>query len=848
MNGQTRREGWRDWLLVGLAYLVVALLMTCPLILHFNDGLGGSHGDNLIFIWDRWWLRKAWEEGHNPYFTPYMFYPNGPLLFFHSMSWLNVLTWIALEPLVGEMGSYNLSILANLVLCGLSASALLRYLGVGKGTAFVGGLIYAYYPHHMSSVMKQPNLASVQWLPLYTLFLIRATRGGKYTTGLLAGLFLALTALSDWHLLTMAGILTTLWLVYSLVRERKTWGWYSLRNLALAGIVLALVTGPLLFPMVRYMIGGSRIEEIMAEQDVLYQADLLAYLVPSRFHPVFEPLLNLNSFYWSHFLHNRNWQAFPGYTVLGLLGYVVIRRSHRSAFWAFLALVLWALALGPYLRVAGHLVRGIPLPYQLVADLPFVRALRAPDRLNAILALPVSVPAAFSVSDLLTKTRQRWNWGGLAVGGTTALLGCLILFEYLVVPFPLAQPRVSPFYESLRSEDGQFALFDVPTGWGASRHYMYYQTVHHRPIVEGHVSRPIGDVYRFFRKVPLLTRVGEYDKEWKLDLPDISRQLSALADANVRYLIVHKDLLRTEDQLMGWLDWITLRPCYEDEQILVYSTRPEYGRDFQWEHDLGAEVGVIQASAVAADVLSDTLSQGSLLEVEIRWGSRAAPERDLLVEMALVLENGETAQQARWPVMDDWATDRWPAGAVAIGHYGFQIDPLIPGGTYSVQVSLLDSESLAPVGKSAAVDAITIHEQPRRFEPPEPATALDVSFEEQLRLLGYDMHVDGQSLALTLHWQALCDACETWKFFVHVIDPSTGMVVAQADVMPRNWTYPTNWWAFGEYVDDTIVVPLEEVPSGTFQVAVGVYHPDSGVRLITSTGADQVVLPEGIIR
>ena len=73
-------------------------------------------------------------------------------------------------------------------------------------------------------------------------------------------------------------------------------------------------------------------------------------------------------------------------------------------------------------------------------------------------------------------------------------------------------------------------------------------------------------------------------------------------------------------------------------------------------------------------------------------------------------------------------------------------------------------------------------------------------------------------------------------------------MVAQADVMPHDWAYPTNWWAQGEYVDDTIVVSLEEAPPGVFQVAVGVYHPETGVRLVTSTGEDQIVLPEEIAR
>jgi hypothetical protein len=579
----------------------------------------------------------------------------------------------------------------------------------------------------------------------------------------------------------------------------------------------------------------------MAEQSTVYQTDLLAYVIPSRYHPVFERLFNLDAFYKSHFSHNRNWQAFPGYLVLALMGYAFVRHVRRGSFWALLALVFWVLALGPYLRVAGHLVQGIPLPYHLVANLFFMSALRAPNRLNAILALPVTVLATLSISDLFTKAKRHWNWKKRTIFWASALLGCLILFEYLVLPFPLMQPRVSPFYELLRSEDGQFAVLDVPTGWGASRYHMYYQTIHHRPIVEGHISRPIGDPYRFMRQIPLLSSVNQYN-DWELAFPGVSRQLGFLADAGVRYVIVHKDMAR-DDQLSAWLDWITLQPIFEDEQLLVYTTQPEYGRDFRWQHDLGAEIGVIQASLRA-----DSLSQGEVLETEIRWGSRASLGKNLLVQIALTSEEGSAVQQARWPILQGWAMEQWPAGMVAIDHYRFQVSPFAPEGVYSVNVSLLDSATRTPVGDSATIGTVAIRELPRRFEPSEPTTALDAVFGEQLHLLGYDMQLNHERLTLTLHWQALCSMTETWKFFVHIVDPNTGEVVTQTDVMPRGWTYPTTWWVPGEYVEDTIVISLEDVPANNLQVVVGVYHPETGERLVTFTGEDQVVLPEEIAR
>ena len=90
--------------------------------------------------------------------------------------------------------------------------------------------------------------------------------------------------------------------------------------------------------------------------------------------------------------------------------------------------------------------------------------------------------------------------------------------------------------------------------------------------------------------------------------------------------------------------------------------------------------------------------------------------------------------------------------------------------------------------------------------------------------------------------------------FVHLFDPETGAVVAQDDAVPRRWMYPTTRWEAGEVVSDEIPLSMENVPDGQYQLAVGIYHPDSGDRLPVTDAADeelpggQLVLPEEISR
>jgi len=61
--------------------------------------------------------------------------------------------------------------------------------------------------------------------------------------------------------------------------------------------------------------------------------------------------------------------------------------------------------------------------------------------------------------------------------------------------------------------------------------------------------------------------------------------------------------------------------------------------------------------------------------------------------------------------------------------------------------------------------------------------------------------------------------------------------------VPRQWTYPTNWWEGGEVVSDEIALPLENVPAGVYRISVGIYDPDTMERLPAQTG-DSVPLDD----
>ena len=66
----------------------VSLVLTHPLALHpASTELDDGTLDCFQFIWNVWWMRVSLLDLHtNPFFTRYLFYPQGVSLLFHTLS------------------------------------------------------------------------------------------------------------------------------------------------------------------------------------------------------------------------------------------------------------------------------------------------------------------------------------------------------------------------------------------------------------------------------------------------------------------------------------------------------------------------------------------------------------------------------------------------------------------------------------------------------------------------------------------------------------------------------------------------------------------------------------------
>lgn len=115
---------------------------------------------------------------------------------------------------------------------------------------------------------------------------------------------------------------------------------------------------------------------------------------------------------------------------------------------------------------------------------------------------------------------------------------------------------------------------------------------------------------------------------------------------------------------------------------------------------------------------------------------------------------------------------------------------------------------------------------------PENIIVSGAQFGPAIELAGYTLDAQPALLTLSLIWRAIQAPEGNHVVFVHVVDPVNGAIIGQVDRVPLEGLRPTAGWRAGEVLTDTLAIPLpENLPTGSYQINVGLYNPDDGQRL-----------------
>jgi hypothetical protein len=150
----------------------------------------------------------------------------------------------------------------------------------------------------------------------------------------------------------------------------------------------------------------------------------------------------------------------------------------------------------------------------------------------------------------------------------------------------------------------------------------------------------------------------------------------------------------------------------------------------------------------------------------------------------------------------------------------FLVDHTWPSGQYRVQLDGIDTDL------ALRVDNFDTRPGGWNFTPPEMMVTVNANFNNELRLLGYDLPTRrveaGDGVPLVLYWQSLRRMSKSYIIFDRLL-AADGNSWGGYDRLPRE-TYPTNLWVPGEIVADGFAVPVDPAtPDGMYDIVIGLY-------------------------
>lgn len=560
-------------------YTVLALIMTFPLIFNLY-----THVPGWVDVWQSmWFLWHAKVAFTDPeeflFFTHFLFYPTGTPLIPQSL--FNQLLSIPLQFVFTLSITYNILFLSSFVFSGITTFYLIKYLTKNSYAAFIGGLVYAFAPNTLAHALGHLSLITTGWIPLYVLLLFKIAEK-KYSfreeakSAFLAAIGLIMVAASDLQYMIFLIIFTGMFVVYRMVIVDRTIAFLISRKFIIFCGIFLIGTLPFTYSLIQYTFSNQNFLELPFSESIKHSADLVGFFIPSKLHSLFGIYTApIYSKFTGGYSENV---TFIGYTVLILIAYVFFKcKGQKVTFWKISFLFTFVLSLGPILHIMGKTLfneKTIPLPYLVFYYfMPFIQNARTPGRMDVLVMLSAAVLTGYGVSQLF-KPLNAFRKTIVAI-----ILSLVILFEFVVIPFPLSRVDEPYFYKNLSyDENKNITLIELPMSYSNGVKSMYYQTIHGKRITGGSIQREPSYVYQFITNTPVLNELVHNEFELIDDIIPQNKSekkqagLAILNYYNIKYVVLTVEDL-TAQQLINVtniLNEIGAQKIIQTERQVVY--------------------------------------------------------------------------------------------------------------------------------------------------------------------------------------------------------------------------------------------------------------------------------------
>ena len=242
-----------------------------------------------------------------------------------------------------------------------------------------------------------------------------------------------------------------------------------------------------------------------------------------------------------------------------------------------------------------------------------------------------------------------------------------------------------------------------------------------------------------------------------------------------------------------------------------------------------------QLELLGHDIDRSAVQAGEGVHLTLFWRSLKEMNQPYAVLLQLVDEGGGIEAEATFPVASDaYPTTQWQTGEVVRSQHYFPIPGETPAGQHRLQLAVIDREG-APLAATIDLSELEIESPKRRMTLPTIENPMEINLGDEATFLGYDLSAavvkPGDTLRLTLYWQAKRGTTGWYKVFTHLLDDEN-RTWAQKDSVPVGGTRPTTGWVKGEVIVDEYELTVDaDAPGGDYILEIGMYEEGTGLRL-----------------
>ena len=494
-----RFRGSRELVLVVLGAVLLACLMTYPLIVGFDHVGRVDNNDGRWSIWVVSWVAHALTTDPAQLFRANIFYPHQDALAYSEANIaagvVGVPVWLLTK---NPYATHNFVLLVSFVVSFAGAYYLCRYLTGSRQAAMVAGVLFAFCPFVFVR-FAHIQLLLVGGLPFCMLAFHRLVDRTTVGRAVALGAILWLQGLACAYYGIFGGMAVGISSIVIAITRGRWREWRYWAAIGGAAVVSIALTAPFFLPYITLQRETGFARTLEGAQT--YSANWAAWTASGA---------------WAHrwaLDPSRSEVLFPGAValVLGLAG----------------AFVGWQLTTAAAHRAATtetRLDRGVVLSYiitglvsfwitfgpkaglysVLYATVPVFSFLRAPGRTGIVVALCLTVLASIAIARLLERRRHAgWMAAGLMIVAVADLVQAPIGLRE-------APPTPSAYQELARLPVAPVAVFPYwanNLNYHGHAEYMLASTAHWQPLINGysdHIPQDFRDNSLILRGFPTL--------------------------------------------------------------------------------------------------------------------------------------------------------------------------------------------------------------------------------------------------------------------------------------------------------------------------------------------------------